>query len=459
MTNPTEQRQENRMGTMPVNRLLLSMAVPIMISMLVQALYNVVDSIFVSRVGENALTAVSLAFPVQSLMIAISVGTGVGINALLSRSLGEKNFDEADRAANNGVFLAVMGSLVFMLFGFFFAKQFFLSQTSDPEIIGYGVQYLQICTIFSIGMFGQMTFERIMQSTGKTMYTMVTQGAGAILNIILDPILIFGLLGMPAMGVSGAAVATVIGQCVAMLLALFFNLTKNKEIKLTIKGFRPNGGTIKRIYAVGIPSIIMQSIGSVMVLGMNNILMSFSSTATAVFGVYFKLQSFVFMPVFGLNNGMVPIISYNYGARHKHRMVKTMKISVMYAVAIMLVGLLIFQVGPGMLLGMFNASEDMMGIGTIALRTISWSFLFAGFSIVISSVFQALGNGMYSLIVSVVRQLMVLLPIAWLLSKSGNVNLVWLAFPLAELIAAIVTALFMKKVNRVIIHPMAGENA
>ena len=459
MTNPTEQRQENRMGTMPVNRLLLSMAVPIMISMLVQALYNVVDSIFVSRVGENALTAVSLAFPVQSLMIAISVGTGVGINALLSRSLGEKNFDEADRAANNGVFLAVMGSLVFMLFGFFFAKQFFLSQTSDPEIIGYGVQYLEICTIFSIGMFGQMTFERIMQSTGKTMYTMVTQGAGAILNIILDPILIFGLLGMPAMGVSGAAVATVIGQCVAMLLALFFNLTKNKEIKLTIKGFRPNGGTIKRIYAVGIPSIIMQSIGSVMVLGMNNILMSFSSTATAVFGVYFKLQSFVFMPVFGLNNGMVPIISYNYGARHKHRMVKTMKISVMYAVAIMLVGLLIFQAGPGMLLGMFNASEDMMGIGTIALRTISWSFLFAGFSIVISSVFQALGNGMYSLIVSVVRQLMVLLPIAWLLSKSGNVNLVWLAFPLAELIAAIVTALFMKKVNRVIIHPMAGENA
>lgn len=447
------------MGTMPVNRLLLSMAVPIMISMLVQALYNVVDSIFVSRVGENALTAVSLAFPVQSLMIAISVGTGVGINALLSRSLGEKNFDEADRAANNGVFLAVMGSLVFMLFGFFFAKQFFLSQTSDPEIIGYGVQYLEICTIFSIGMFGQMTFERIMQSTGKTMYTMVTQGAGAILNIILDPILIFGLLGMPAMGVSGAAVATVIGQCVAMLLALFFNLTKNKEIKLTIKGFRPNGGTIKRIYAVGIPSIIMQSIGSVMVLGMNNILMSFSSTATAVFGVYFKLQSFVFMPVFGLNNGMVPIISYNYGARHKHRMVKTMKISVMYAVAIMLVGLLIFQAGPGMLLGMFNASEDMMGIGTIALRTISWSFLFAGFSIVISSVFQALGNGMYSLIVSVVRQLMVLLPIAWLLSKSGNVNLVWLAFPLAELIAAIVTALFMKKVNRVIIHPMAGENA
>lgn len=459
MTNPTEQRKENRMGTMPVNSLLLSMAVPIMISMLVQALYNVVDSIFVSRVGENALTAVSLAFPVQSLMIAISVGTGVGINALLSRSLGEKNYDEADRAANNGVFLAVMGSLVFMLFGFFFAKQFFLSQTSDPEIIGYGVQYLQICTIFSIGMFGQMTFERIMQSTGKTMYTMVTQGAGAILNIILDPILIFGLLGMPAMGVAGAAVATVIGQCVAMLLALYFNLTKNKEIKLTIKGFRPSGGTIKRIYAVGIPSIIMQSIGSVMVLGMNNILMSFSSTATAVFGVYFKLQSFVFMPVFGLNNGMVPIISYNYGARNKHRMVKTMKISVLYAVAIMLVGLLIFQAGPGMLLAMFNASEDMMGIGTVALRTISWSFLFAGFSIVSSSVFQALGNGMYSLIVSVVRQLMVLLPIAWLLSKSGNVNLVWLAFPLAELIAAIVTALFMKKINRVIIHPMADENA
>lgn len=457
MTNSTEQRQENRMGTMPVNRLLLSMAVPIMISMLVQALYNVVDSIFVSRVGESALTAVSLAFPVQSLMIAISVGTGVGINALLSRSLGEKNYDEADRAANNGVFLAVMGSLVFMLFGFFFAEQFFLSQTSDPEIIGYGVQYLQICTICSIGMFGQMTFERIMQSTGKTMYTMVTQGAGAVLNIILDPILIFGLLGMPAMGVSGAAVATVIGQCVAMLLALYFNLTKNKEIKLGIKGFRPNAGTIKRIYVVGIPSIIMQSIGSVMVLGMNTILMSFSATATAVFGVYFKLQSFVFMPVFGLNNGMVPIISYNYGARHKHRMVKTMKISVMYAVAIMLVGLLIFQAGPGMLLGMFNASEDMMGIGTVALRTISLSFLFAGFSIVVGSVFQALGNGMYSLIVSVVRQLMVLLPLAWLLSKSGNVNLVWLAFPLAELIAAFMTALFMKKVNRAIIHPMGDE--
>lgn len=457
MNNVTEQREENRMGTMPVNRLLLSMALPMMVSMLVQALYNVVDSVFVSRIGENALTAVSLAFPVQNLMIAISSGTGVGMNALLSRCLGEKHYDEADRAANNGIFLAALGSLAFLLFGLFFARVFFHGQTDNPEIIGYGVQYLQICTICSVGLFGQMVFERILQSTGKTMLTMITQGTGAIINIILDPIMIFGLFGMPAMGVAGAAVATVTGQCIAMAMAVTFNMKKNKEIKLRIKGFRPNGGTIKRIYAVGIPSIIMQSIGSIMVFGMNTILMAFSSTATAVFGVYFKLQSFVFMPVFGLNNGMVPIISYNYGARKKHRMTHTIKLSVCYAVVIMLVGLAIFQFCPEVLLAMFNASEDMMGIGSVALRTISISFLFAGFCIVVGSVFQALGNGIYSLIVSVVRQLIILLPVAWLLAKSGNVNLVWLSFPIAELASVALSAFFMRKIYKDIIHPMPDE--
>lgn len=444
--------KENKMGIMPVNRLLLSMSLPMVLSMLVQALYNIVDSIFVSRIGEDALTAVSLVFPMQNLMIAIGVGTGVGINALLSKCLGEKNYHEANNAANNGIFLQILYSIVFLVIGLFFSERYMRMQTDTPQIVAYGVDYMTICCIGSFGLFGQITLERLLSSTGKTVYTMLTQAVGAIVNIILDPILIFGYFGFPKMGVPGAAVATVIGQVTGMLLGLIFNLAVNREIALRLKGFRPRAGTIKRIYAVGAPSILMASIGSVMVFGMNQILIAFSDTASAVIGVYFKLQSFIFMPVFGLNNGMVPILSYNYGARKRGRMVRTIRLSILYAVGIMLVGLLIFQIAPIRLLALFDASENMIAIGVIALRTISVGFLFAGYCIVCSSVFQALGNGMLSLTVSVIRQLVVLLPAAWLLSRTGNLNLVWLAFPIAEIFSVTLCTIFLKKIYNQIIR-------
>ncbi len=436
---------------MKINPLLISMAVPMMLSMLIQALYNVVDSIFVAQLGEGALTAVSLAFPIQNLMIAISVGTGVGVNSFLSRSLGERNYDRANKAARNGIFLAAISSLLFVLFGIFFTEVFFKTQTQDSLIINYGVDYLSICTIASTGLFGAIIFERLLQSTGKTVYTMITQGVGAIINIILDPIMIFGLLGFPAMGVKGAALATVIGQFGGMFLGMYFNVKKNNEIDIFMKGFKPDIKIIKKIYSVGIPSIIMASIGSIMSYGMNTILMTFSSTATAVFGVYFKLQSFIFMPVFGLNNGMVPIIAYNYGARKKDRITKTIKFSIIYATIIMLLGFASFQLIPDKLLLMFNASEDMLSIGTHALQKISISFIFAGFSIVSSSVFQALGNGILSLFVSVGRQLIVLLPSAYLLARLGDVNLVWWAFPIAEIASVTLCSLFLIHTYRKVI--------
>lgn len=452
-----EVARENKMGVMPVNQLLISMSLPMMISMLVQALYNVVDSIFVSRISENALTAVSLAFPIQSLMIAIGAGTGVGINALLSRALGEKDYGKADKAAVNGVFLAVISYLIFLLVGAFAVTPFYLSQTQDAEIIKYGKQYLTIVCCLSFGMYTQFVFERLLQSTGKTFFTMITQGTGAIINIILDPILIFGLFGMPRMGVAGAAVATVIGQIVAGIIAIIINEKKNTEIKLHFKGFKPDGVIIGHIYMVGIPSIIMQAIGSLMTYGMNRILMVFSSTAAAVFGVYFKLQSFIFMPVFGLNNGMVPIIAYNFGASKKDRLVKTIKLSILYAEAIMAVGFLIFQFFPLQLFAMFDASETMLSIGVPALRIISISFLLAGFAIICSSVFQALGNGIYSMLISIARQLVVLLPVAYLLSRLGNVNYVWWAFPAAELISLTMSVIFLILINKKIISRIGEQ--
>lgn len=450
--------KENKMGTMPINKLLIAMSIPMIISMLVQALYNVVDSIFVSQISENALTSVSLAFPVQNFMIAFGVGTGVGINALLSRSLGEKKFEEANKAANNGVFLAVMSYLLFLVLGILFSKSFFQWQTDIKEIVDGGYRYLIICTTCSFGMYGQIVFEKLMQSTGKTFYSMLTQITGAVINIILDPILIFGLFGFPKLGITGAAMATVIGQICGMTVGIYLNKVKNKEIEVKVKGFRPNLKTIKEIYSVGIPSIIMGSIGSVMTFSMNKILLVFTSTATAVFGVYFKLQSFIFMPVFGLNNGMVPIISYNYGARHKDRLIQTVKISIIYAVLIMILGLLIFQFFPKQLLSLFSASEEMINIGVPALRTISISFLFAGYCIVLGSMFQALGRGVMSLIVSVGRQLVVLLPVAYLLSKSGNLNLVWWAFPIAELASVFLSSVGFKYVYKKEILPLDGEN-
>lgn len=448
---------ENKMGTMPMNSLLLSMALPMMISMLVQALYNIVDSIFVSRINEAALTAVSLAFPIQCLMTAMGTGTGVGINALLSKSLGEKDQESANKAAENGIFLALVSYLITLVCVLLVAKPFYLSQTQDPDIVNYGVTYLSIVSICSIGMYIQMVFERLLQSTGRTMYTMITQSTGAIINIIFDPIMIFGYFGFPAMGVAGAAAATVFGQIVAGTMAIIFNLKINHDIQISFKGFRPDGKIIKKIYEVGLPSIVMQAVGSVMNYGMNRILIQFTSTATAVFGVYYKVQSFIFMPVFGLNNGMVPIIAYNYGAGSRKRVLQVIKLSIMYAVCIMLVGLCVFQVFPDKLLGMFNASEHMLSIGIPALRTISLSFVFAGFCIVAGSVFQALGNGVYSLGVSVCRQLLVLLPVAFLLSRTGNVNAVWWAFPIAELMSLTMSTFFLLRINKKIIRHIGEE--
>ncbi len=441
---------ENKMGVMPVNKLLLNMAVPMMISMLVQALYNVVDSVFVSKLSEDALNAVSLAFPVQNLMIAVGVGTGVGINALLSRSLGQKDQKMADDAARNGIFLALLSFLVFSVLGFTCSRLYFAVQTEISGIVDYGTQYLTICCGLSMGLFAAVTFERLLQATGRTFFSMITQAVGALTNIILDPILIFGLFGFPRMEVAGAALATVIGQTAGGTLALIFNLTRNPDIHLSLKGFRPSSRVIGNIYSVGLPSIAMQSIGSVMVFGMNQILIAFTATATAVFGVYFKLQSFIFMPVFGLNNGMVPIVAYNYGARKPDRIIKTIKLSVMYAVAIMFVGFLAFQIIPDVFLSMFLAegetTGDLLTIGVPALRTISISFLLAGFCVVSSAVFQALGHGVLSLIVSVVRQLVVLLPVAFLLSKIHGLDTVWWAFPVAELFSVALCAMFLRRV-------------
>lgn len=444
-------QKENKMGTMPVGRLLVTMSVPMMLSMLVQALYNIVDSVFVSRIEEDALTAVSMAFPMQTLMIALGVGMGVGVNALLSKSLGEKDYELVNKSATNGIFLAMLSYLVFLVIGFTLVEPFYRFQTDSENIVQYGVTYLKICCTLSFGVYMQIIFERLLQSTGKTIYNMITQATGAVINMIMDPILIFGLLGAPRMGIAGAAAATVFGQITASVLAIIFNIRRNHEVSISFKGFRPDIKVIGRIYQVGLPSIIMQSIGSVMTFGMNKILGMFSSTAVAVFGVYFKLQSFIFMPVFGLNNGMVPIVAYNFGARNRIRMVRTIKLAVLFAVIIMSVGTVIFELFPAQLFALFNASEHMLSMGVPALRIIAVHFPIAAVCIVIGTVFQSLGNGVYSMINSIMRQIVVLLPAAYLLSLTGNVNNVWWSFPIAEMMSLIVTMFFLVKINKDII--------
>lgn len=442
----TEVKQENKMGIMPIPKLLITMSLPMIISMLVQALYNIVDSIFVAQISEDALTAVSLAFPVQNLMIAVATGTGVGINALLSRSLGEKKYDKVNKIAQNGILLALLSSIVFAIAGIFGSRLFFETQTKDPEIIKFGIDYMMIITVASVGVFMQVTFERLMQSTGKTIFNMVIQGTGAIINIILDPILIFGWFGLPKMEVAGAALATVIGQIIAALLGVFLNQKFNKEIHVTLNGFTPCKKTIGAIYQIGIPSILMQSIGSVTTFGMNNILLMFHSTAATVFGVYFKLQSFIFMPVFGLTNGVIPIVAYNYGARNKKRIYQTLKLSTILAMSIMFLGMLVFQFFPVPLLKLFDASEKMLKVGVPALRAISLSFVFAGFCIVSSSVFQALGNGVYSLIMSVARQLVVILPVAYIFARTLGLHMVWYSYPIAEIVSVLICIVMLRRI-------------
>ncbi len=452
-TAPADVR-ENIMGTMDINPLLIKLSVPMMISMLVQALYNVVDSIFVSHVSESALTAVSLAFSLQNVMIAVGVGTGVGVNALLSKSLGEKDQYRANKTAENGIFLAFCSFAVFFVIGLTCMKPYFYAQTNDAEIAQQGIRYLTVCSVFSLGLFMQTMSEKLLAATGRTNLSMCSQLIGAIVNIVLDPIFIFGYCGEALSGTTGAAVATVIGQFCGAGAAIFFNLKKNPDIQLDWHGFRPSADAIKRIYIVGLPSIAMQCVGSVMTFLMNKILMAFSATAVAVFGVYFKLQSFVFMPIFGMNNGMVPIISYNYGARKPDRVKKTIKLAMCYAEGIMLIGFLLFQFAPDKLLGFFAASDAMLAIGIPALRIICFHFLLAGMSVILSSSFQALGNGMFSLIVSICRQLVVLIPAAWLLSQTGNLNMVWWSFVIAELVSVAMSFAFFAQLNKKIIAPL-----
>ena len=440
------------MGVMPVKKLLVSMSLPMMASMLVQALYNIVDSIFVARISENALTAVSMAFPLQTLMIALAGGTCVGINAILSKALGEKDFARADSTAVNGIFLALLSYLIFLVIGLTVVTPFYHSQTEDAEIIAYGQQYLTIVLTFSFGIFGQFIFERLLISTGRTMLTMITQGTGAIINLILDPILIFGLLGMPKLGIRGAAIATVIGQIVAGTLACIMNFKRNSEIHIRIKGFRPDAALIGQIYRIGVPSIIMQSIGSLMVYIMNKVLIGFSSTAVAIFGVYFKLQSFIFMPIFGMNNGLIPIIAYNYGAGKRERMMNTWRFAWILSTVIMLFGVVAFEVFPVPLLEIFDASEEMLAIGTVALRVIGVHFPVAAYCIVTGSMFQALGMSVYSMITSIMRQVVVLIPAAILLAKLGSVDYVWWSFPIAEIMSAAATTFFFNKIYKDIIR-------
>ena len=448
---------ENIMGTMDVNPLLIKLSIPMMISMLVQALYNVVDSIFVARVSENALTAVSLAFSLQNLMFAVGIGTGVGVNALLSKSLGEKNQYRANKTAENGLFLALCSYLVFLVLGLTVVRPYFYAQTADADIAEQGIRYLTICCVLSLGMFMQVMNEKLLAATSRTTLSMISQLVGAIVNIILDPIFIFGYCGEALSGTTGAALATVIGQFCGAGVSFYLNLRKNPDIQLDFKGFRPSAEAIKRIYVVGLPSIAMQCVGSVMTFLMNQILMAFTATAVAVFGVYFKLQSFVFMPIFGMNNGMVPIISYNYGARRPERVKKTIRLAVFYAECIMLVGFCIFQFLPDKLLGLFAASDAMLAIGIPALRIICPHFLLAGAGIVLSSVFQALGNGVFSLTVSICRQLVVLIPAAWLLSRTGEVNMVWWSFIIAEVVSLTLSLIFMARINRTVIVPLYEE--
>ncbi len=439
---------ENKMGIMPVGRLLVQISLPMMISMLVQALYNIVDSIFVAKISEDALTAVSLAFPIQNLMISTAVGTGVGINSLLSMRLGQRKQEAVDNTAMNGIFLALLTCIVFIVLGIVVPRPYFESQTANEDIISYGVSYLEICMTVSFGMFGAVIFERLLQATGRTVLSMVSQLTGAIINCILDPVMIFGLLGCPRMGIAGAAWATVIGQIAAAVVSIILNLSKNREIRFRLREFRPDGEIIADIYKVGVPSILLGSIGSFLTYLLNMILGRFSTTAIAVYGVYFKLQSFIFMPVFGLNNGIVPIVAFNYGARHKERIIKSIKLCAAAAFCIMTVGLLIFELLPGFLLDLFSASDEMRAIGIPALRTIALHFPIAAVSITFISVFQALGRGLFSMTASFVRQIIVLLPAAWLLSLTGNINNIWWAFVIAEAASLACCALGFRSVYK-----------
>ena len=446
--------QENKMGTMPVGKLLANMALPMALSMLVQALYNVVDSIYVSQISDSAVTALSLAFPIQNLQIGFAVGVGVGVNSLLSKSLGERNQEAVNKTAGNGLVMMAIVTALFMLFGIFGVRPYYTMQSDVASTVEGGIAYTRICCLFVAGSFLQILCERLLQSTGRTVYSMITQSVGAIANIVLDPVFIFGWFGLPAMGIAGAAVATVIGQWLGALTGLYFNLRRNPDVQFARKYIRLDREIAGSILTVGVPAMIMNGIGSVMTFGMNQILQGFSETATAVFGIYFKLQSFFFMPVFGLNGATISIVAYNYGARKPERITRVLKLAAGAALTLMLAGLLVFQVYPDILLDMFNPTEAFLQIGRVCLRTISWSFPIAALGIVLSASFQALGNGVYAAITSLCRQLVVLLPVAYLMSLTGNVNLVWLAFPIAEVFSGALNIALYLRIYQKRIAPM-----
>lgn len=446
--------KENKMGSMEVKKLIMTMSLPIMISMLVQALYNIVDSMFVARVSQDALAAVSLCYPVQMILVAVACGTGVGVNALLSRYLGQKNKKDASQVALHGIFLSIVNGLVFAVLGIFFSETFLRLFTTDEAILSMGVDYMRICTLFSVGVFVQITYERIMQSTGNTVYNMIIQGAGALTNIILDPIFIFGYFGVPVMGVAGAAIATVIGQMVAMALGIIITNRKVKEIDLHLRRFHLHMPMIKDMYRIAVPAILMQSIMSFMTVFMNMILVTFSALAVSVFSIYFKLQQFVFMAVSGMNNALIPIISYNYGAKKKERILESITFSLLISCVIMLAGTIVFQLFPQQLLYLFDANEAMLDIGIPALRIISISFLFAGVSLVLCSVFQAVDHGIKSLMVTLLRQMVLLVPMAFVMAKLFGLNISWWAFPITEAICCGLSLFFLKVVKQKTIHPM-----
>ena len=454
-----ETLQENKMGVMPVGKLLVNMALPMIISMLVQAFYNIVDSVYVSQVSESAVTALSLAFPVQNMQIGFAVGVGVGVNALLSQSLGRKDQESVNWAAGQGVFLALVATALFMLFGFFGVRPYYTMQSTVAETVEGGIAYTSICCIFTVGIFIQVLCERLLQATGRAMQTMILQGTGAIINIILDPVFIHGWWGMPRMGVAGAAVATVIGQCTGAVLGIYLNLRHNPEVQLHVKFMKPNWKVIAPILEVGIPSVVMNGIGSVMNFGMNQILQGFNEVATGVFGIYYKLQSLFFMPLFGINNATISILAYNYGARKPKRIVHTLKLATAVAVCIMLVGLAVFLLFPQALLDIFNPTEEFLAIGVKALRILCLPFPVAAICISLGASFQALGKGSYSTVVSLCRQLIVLLPVAYLLSLTGSVDNVWWSFPIAEVMSALVTGLLFAKLYRQKVKPLFADKA
>lgn len=464
---------ENKMRTMPVGRLLLTMALPLAVSMLVQAFYNVVDSYFVSLVNSDAVAALSFAFPIQNLQIGFATGIAVGMNSLLSKSLGQGNRERANHAAGNGIVLTLMVIAMFMLFGFVGVKPYYSVFGANEATTNYGIDYTTICTVFSMGIFVEVLGERMLQSSGRTVYTLFTQGTGAVLNIILDPIFILGSEGLsqmfgiqlpfyvPRMEVAGAAIATVIGQWVAAIMAVIFNLTSNPDVSFGVKYLKLEKETVKKILAVGVPSIIMMAIGSVMNFSMNQIFMGLSTpedqTPVTVFGIYFRLQSFFLMPLFGINNASISIIAYNYGARQSQRIKQTLKLALCSALTIMLLGVTVFQVFPHVLMGIFASADTtgkLVSYGINALRIVSLHFPIAAVGIAIGASFQALGNGIYTTITSLCRQLVVLVPAAYLLSLTGSVDAVWWSFPLAEIFSATLTLIFFARIYRQKIKPM-----